>query len=49
MSSNQAAKQKKSYHKPGLRVYGDLQLLTNAVASKSSQPDGGMAGTNKTT
>ena len=48
MISNQPAKGKKPYRKPDLRVYGDIQLLTNAVASTSSHPDGGMAGTNKT-
>jgi len=48
MSSNQAATQKKSYHKPELRVYGDLQILTNAVASKTTHADGGTGGTNKT-
>lgn len=48
MSLNQPTKQKKLYHKPDLRVYGDLQFLTNAVASKSSHADGGTGMTNKT-
>jgi hypothetical protein len=48
MISNQPAKEKKPYHEPELRVYGDIELLTNAVANNSAHADGGMGGTNKT-
>jgi hypothetical protein len=48
MISNQPAREKKPYHKPDLRVYGDIQLLTNAVASNSAHADGGSGKTNKT-
>ena len=35
---------KKTYDEPGLRVYGDIQTMTQAVANKSATPDGGPAG-----
>ena len=33
---------KKVYEMPGLRVYGDIQTMTQAVSNKSATGDGGM-------
>ena len=39
---------KKRYESPQLKVYGDIQTLTSAVAPNTKNADGGMGGTNKT-
>ena len=48
MEPKTANASKKRYESPQLKVYGDIQTLTNAVASNTKNADGGMGGTNKT-
>jgi hypothetical protein len=31
---------KQSYHKPELRMYGNISVMTQAMGSTSKQPDG---------
>ena len=44
MSSATKVPAKKQYQKPGLKVYGNIAVLTAAVLNTSSTTDGGSIG-----
>jgi hypothetical protein len=43
--SEDRSAEKKSYLKPNLRVYGDVQLITQTTAKASANADGGKGNT----
>ena len=47
MSTPQQADSRKQYRKPALKIYGDIQSLTEVVGS-ASKVDGGGSGMNRT-
>lgn len=48
MAEMVSASPKKPYKTPGLKIYGDIEVLTRTVSNTTKASDGGTGLTNKT-